>query len=47
MSEVNLTELRKIVDGSANPYKVVRRDAIEYIGRLDRLMKATAKMSIG
>ena len=35
MSEVNLTELRKIVDGSANPYKVVRRDAIEYIGRLD------------
>ena len=35
MSEVNLAELRKKVDGSANPYKVVRRDAIEYVGRLD------------
>ena len=35
MSEINLAELRQKVDRSANPYKVVRRDAIEYIGRLD------------
>ena len=35
MSEVSLVELRQKVDSSANPYKVVRRDAIEYIGRLD------------
>ena len=35
MSEVSLAELRQKVDSSANPYKVVRRDAIEYVGRLD------------
>ena len=35
MSEVNLTELRQRINATANPYKVVRRDAIEYIGRLD------------
>lgn len=35
MSEVSLAELRQKVDSSANPFKVVRRDAIEYIGRLD------------
>ena len=35
MSEVNLTELRQRVDSAANPYKVVRRDAIEYVGRLE------------
>ena len=34
MSEVNLTELRQYVATVANPYKVVRRDAIEYVGRL-------------
>lgn len=34
MSEVNLTELRQRVSATANPYKVVRRDAIEYVGRL-------------
>lgn len=34
MSEVNLTELRQKIDKAANPYKVVRRDAIEYVGRL-------------
>ena len=35
MSEVDLVELRRKVDASANPYKVVRRDAVEYVGRLD------------
>ena len=35
MSEVNLTELRQRINATANPYKVVRRDAIEYVGRLE------------
>ena len=35
MSEVNLVELLRKVDASACPYKVVRRDAVEYVGRLD------------
>lgn len=42
MSEINLAELRQKVDRSANPYKVVRRDAIEYIGRLDDSSNVTA-----
>lgn len=42
MSEINLAELRQKVDRSANPYKVVRRDAIEYIGRLDDGSNVTA-----
>lgn len=42
MSEINLAELRQKVDRSANPYKVVRRDAIEYIGRLDDGSNITA-----
>ena len=35
MSELNLTELRRKVNATASPYKVVRRDAVEYVGRLD------------
>ena len=35
MSEVNLVELRRQVDASACPFKVVRRDSVEYVGRLD------------
>lgn len=35
MSELNLSWLRSMVDRSASPYKIVRRDAIEYVGRLD------------
>ena len=35
MYEVNLTELRKRVDMTASPFKVVRRDAIEFVGQLD------------
>ena len=35
MNELNLTALRQKVDDAANPYKVVRRDAIEYVGRLE------------
>ena len=42
MRVVNLSELRKKVDSSANPYKVVRRDAIEYIGRLDEGSEVSA-----
>ena len=35
MSEVNLIDLRRHFEETANPYKVVRRDAIEYVGHLD------------
>ena len=35
MSEVDLVELRLKLDTAASPYKVVRRDAVEYVGRLD------------
>ena len=35
MNELNLAALRQKVDAAANPYKVVRRDAIEYVGRLE------------
>ena len=35
MRELNLTELRRQVNATASPYKVVRRDAVEYVGRLD------------
>lgn len=34
MIQVNLQELRQRVDSAANPYIVVRRDSIEYVGRL-------------
>lgn len=42
MSEVDLTKLRQYVAAVANPYKVVRRDAIEYVGRLQDGSEITA-----
>ena len=35
MGEVNLLSLRDQVMKNSSPYKIVRRDAIEYVGRLD------------
>ena len=35
MSELSISVLRKLVDRTQAPYKIVRRDAVEYIGRLD------------
>ena len=35
MNEVNLTELRQEVDATASPFKVVRRDAIKFVGQLE------------
>ena len=35
MSELNLTDLRRKIKAMGNPYKVVRRDAVEYLGRLE------------
>lgn len=42
MSEVNLSELRDRVERNASPYKVVRRDAVQYVGSLreDKDLKA-------
>ena len=40
MSEVNLSELRHRVEATENPYKVVRRDAVEYVGRLEDKSKS-------
>ncbi len=34
-NDINLAALRRMVDTSACPYKVVRRDAVEFLGRLD------------
>ena len=34
MSEVNLSVLRDMVERNASPYKVVRRDAVQYVGNL-------------
>lgn len=36
MNEVNLSELRQLVNDSTSPYKVVRRDAIQYVGQMDK-----------
>ena len=35
MSELSISALRELVDRTQAPYKIVRRDAVEYIGRLD------------
>lgn len=35
MSETNIGVLRSMTDRTQAPYKVVRRDAVEYVGRLD------------
>ena len=35
MSELSISTLRKQVDRAQAPYKIVRRDAVEYVGRLD------------
>lgn len=36
MSEVNLALLRQRVNDASSPYKVVRRDAIQYVGQMDK-----------
>lgn len=43
MDEVNLTELRQKVDATASPFKVVRRDAIEFVGQLEKGTDAPKK----
>ena len=35
MSELSISALRELVDRTQAPYKIVRRDAVEYVGRLD------------
>ena len=35
MSEISIGALRELVGRTQAPYKIVRRDAVEYIGRLD------------
>lgn len=35
MNEVNLAILRQVVASESSPYKMVRRDAVEYVGRLN------------
>ena len=35
MSEVSVSTLRTLADRTQAPYRIVRRDAVEYVGRLD------------
>ena len=35
MSELSISALRELTDRTQAPYKIVRRDAVEYVGRLD------------
>ena len=35
MSELSISALRSLVDRTQAPYRIVRRDAVEYVGRLD------------
>ena len=35
MSELSISALRELMDRTQAPYKIVRRDAVEYVGRLD------------
>ena len=34
-SEISISALRELVDRTQAPYKIVRRDTVEYVGRLD------------